>query len=166
MEIKCTDHTHVRTLQPSISLINLQPASSTFSPQINLPPHFKQYSTGFHIALKAANLHLPKLTPTIFRFWITFNLSKITHIEVENLKKLTPAQANPIDQLRALIENCRHIGTNKAKSWIYYIGVGSGSGLTLLLAICGILYWRCKHPQVKKLVHLFVLSILFQRIKT
>ena len=32
MEIKCTDHTHVKTLQPPITLINLQPACSAFSP--------------------------------------------------------------------------------------------------------------------------------------
>ena len=51
MEIKCSDHTHIKTLQPPITLINLQPACSTFSTLIKLPPYFKQYSKGFHAAL-------------------------------------------------------------------------------------------------------------------
>ena len=37
IEIKCSDHTHIRTLQPPITLINLQPACSAFSPLIKLP---------------------------------------------------------------------------------------------------------------------------------
>ena len=47
MEIKCSDHTHIKTLQPPITLINLQPACSAFSPLIKLPPYFKQYSKVF-----------------------------------------------------------------------------------------------------------------------
>ena len=43
-EIKCSDHTHIKTLQPPITLIYLQPACSAFSPLIKLPPYFKQYS--------------------------------------------------------------------------------------------------------------------------
>ena len=66
------------------------------------------------------------------------------------MKKLTPAPAIPIHQLRAQIANFRHIQANKAKYWIYYVGGGAGSGLILLLAICGILYWTCKHPQSKE----------------
>ena len=31
MEIKCSDHIHIKTLQPPITLINLQPACSAFS---------------------------------------------------------------------------------------------------------------------------------------
>ena len=147
MEIKYTDHIHVKIIHPSITLINLQPFCSAFSPQIILPPYFKQYSKGFHVALQAANLHLPKFTLNNFRIWTPVNLSKITPIECENLKKLTPTPAIPINQLRAYIANFSHIEANKAKSWIYYIGGGSGSGFLLLLAICGILYWGCKHPQ-------------------
>ena len=37
MEIRCTDHTHVKTLQPPMTLINLQPACSAFSTQLNCP---------------------------------------------------------------------------------------------------------------------------------
>ena len=52
--------------------------------------------------------------------------------------------------MRAQTANVKHIEANKAKSWIYYIGGGSGSGLILLLVICGILYWRYNHPQSKE----------------
>ena len=76
-EIKCSDHTHIQTLQPPITLINLQPACSSFSSLIRLPPYFIQYSKGFHVALKDANHHLPKFSPSDFRIWKIFNLSKI-----------------------------------------------------------------------------------------
>ena len=69
MEIKCSDHTHIKTLQPPITLINLQPACSALSPWIKLPPYFKQYSKGFLVALRSANLHLPKFFPSDFRIW-------------------------------------------------------------------------------------------------
>ena len=78
MEIKCTTHTHVKTFQPPLAFITLQSACSGFSSKIKLPPYFRQYSKGFHIALKAANLHIPKFTPTNFRIWTPFNLSNIT----------------------------------------------------------------------------------------
>ena len=42
LEIKCSDHTHIKTLQSPITLINLQPTCSAFSPLIKLPPYFKQ----------------------------------------------------------------------------------------------------------------------------
>ena len=48
IEIKCSDQTDIRTLQPPITLINLQPACSAFSPLIKLSPYFKQYSKSFH----------------------------------------------------------------------------------------------------------------------
>ena len=41
MEIKCSDHTHIKTLQPCITLIILQPTCSAFSPMIKLPHYFK-----------------------------------------------------------------------------------------------------------------------------
>ena len=109
MEIKCSDHTHIKTLQPPITLINLKPACSAFSHLIKLLLYFKQYYKGFHVALREANLHLPKFSPSDFRIWKTFNLSNI-----ENLKKLTPVLAIPIDQLRTLIASFRQIVTNKS----------------------------------------------------
>ena len=50
VEIKYEDHSHVKTLQPPITFINLQPACIAFSSTIKLPPYFKQYS-------KASMLH-------------------------------------------------------------------------------------------------------------
>ena len=60
---------------------------------------------------------------------------------------MAPAPTIPIDQLRAQIASFRHINTDTDKSWIYIVEGGSGSGLILLLIICGYLYWRCKNPQ-------------------
>ena len=147
MEIKCSDHTHIKTLQPPITLIKLQPACSAFSPLIKLPPYFKQYFKGLHVALRAANIHLPKFCPSDFRIWKTFNLSTIEPIDIENVKKLTPAPAIPIDHLRTQIASHRQIETNKSTSWIYYVGGGSNSGSILLIVICCIVCWRCKHHQ-------------------
>ena len=52
MEMKCTDHTHVKTLQPPITSLNLQSACSALLPKIKLPPYLKQYSKGFHVAFR------------------------------------------------------------------------------------------------------------------
>ena len=147
MVIKCSDHTHIKTLQPPITLINLQPTCSAFSPLIKLSPYFKQYSKGFHVALRDANLHLTIFSPSHFRIWKTFNLSKIEPIDIENLKKLPPAPTIPIDQLRTQITSFRQIETNKSASQIYYVGGGSGSGSILLIVICCLVFWRCKHHQ-------------------
>ena len=141
MEIKCSDHTHIKILQLSITFINLQPACSAFSPLIKLPPYFKQYSKGFHVALKAANLHLPKFSSSDFRILKTFNLPKFEPIDIENLKKLTLAPAIPIDQLRAQIASFRQIQPIKSTFWIYYVGSGSGS-IWLIVIYC-LVCWRC-----------------------
>ena len=47
MEIRCPKVTQVKSLKPPITLINLQPACSAFSPGVKLPPYFKQFSKGF-----------------------------------------------------------------------------------------------------------------------
>ena len=114
MENKCEDHSHVKTLQPPIKLIKLQPTCSAFSSDIKLPPYFKQYCKGFHVALKSANLHISKFTSTKFRIWKHF-LSNVTQPEVDNSKKLEPDPAIPIDQLRAQIANVRHINSEKSR---------------------------------------------------
>ena len=124
MEVKCSDHSVIKTLQPPITVINLHPACSAFSPLIKLPQYFKQYSKGFQVALRDANLHLWKFSPSDFRIWKTFSLSKNEPIDIENLKKLTPVPAFPINQLRTQIASFRHIETNKSTSWIYYVGGG------------------------------------------
>ena len=41
MEIRCTAHTHMKTLNPPLTFITLQPACSAFLPEIKLPPYFK-----------------------------------------------------------------------------------------------------------------------------
>ena len=147
MEIRCPQVTQVKSLKPPITFVTLQPACSGFSPEVKLPPYFRQFSKGFHVAFKSAHLNVPKYEPTNFRIWNTFNLSNVSPIDAEKLKKLAPAPTIPIDQLRAQIASFRHINTDKDKSWIYIVGGGSGSGLILFLIICGCLYWRCKNPQ-------------------
>ena len=67
MEVKCEDHSHVKILEPLFTLINLQPAFSAFSSVIKLLPYFKRFSKGFHVALKSANLHIPKCSTPNFR---------------------------------------------------------------------------------------------------
>ena len=107
----------------------------------------KKFSKGFHVAFKSAHLNVPKYGPTNFRIWNTFDLSNVSPLESEKLKKFAPAPTIPIDQLRVQTASFRYINTDKNKSWIYIVGGGSRSGLILLLIICGCLYWRCKNPQ-------------------
>ena len=76
MEIKCEYYSHVKTLQPPFTFINLQPVWSAFSSTIKLPPYFKCYFKGFHVTLKSANLHIPKFKASSFRVWPHFDLSK------------------------------------------------------------------------------------------
>ena len=147
MDVMCKDYIHVKTLEPPFTLITLQPVCSAFSSVIKLPPYFKQYSSGFHVALKSANLHIPKFIPSSFRVWTHFDLSNVTKPEIKNLKKLAPAPNIPINQLRAQIANFWQITFDTDRPWIYYVGGGSGSGLVLLIVICCLLYWCCKRTQ-------------------
>ena len=146
MEVKCEDHSHVKILETPFTLINLQPACSAFSSVIKLLPYFKRIPKGFHVALKSANLHIPKFSTPNFRIWTHFNLSNVTKPKIQNLKKFVAAPSIPIDQLRAQISNFRHITSDTDQPWIYYVGGGSGSGLVLLLVISCLLYW-CKRTQ-------------------
>ena len=166
MEVKCEDHIHVKTLEPPFPLINLQPMCSVFSSDIKLPPYFKRFSTGFHVALKSENLHIPKFSTPNFRIWAYFNLSNVTGPEIQDLRKLIPAPSIPIDQLGAQISNFRQISSDTDQPWIYYAGGGSGSGLVLLIVICCLLYWCCKGPRIWKPDHLPVLLMLIQRTQT
>ena len=144
MEIRCEDHTHVKTLQPPSTMVNLQPACNAFSSELKLPPYFKQYSKGFHLALKSSNLHIPVVTPTDFRIWKNLDLVNVTKPEIENLKSLKPVPSIPIDQLRAHTASMRQIESYNKKPWIYYVGGGSGSGLLIITIIGCIVYWCCK----------------------
>ena len=147
MQVKCEDHSHIKTSEPPFTLINLKPVCSTFSSVIKLPPYFKRYSTGFHVALKSASLHIPKITPSSFRVWTHFDLSNVTKPEIKNLRKLAPAPNIPIDQLITQITSFGHITSDTDKPWIYYVGGGSGSGLVLLTVTCCLLFWCCKRTQ-------------------
>ena len=53
----------------------------------------------------------------------------------------------PTDQLTAQIANFRQITSDSDRPWIYYVGIGSGSGLVLLIVICCLLYSCCKRTQ-------------------
>ena len=110
---------------------------STFSSVIKLLPYFKRFSKGFHVALKSANLHIPKFSTPNFRIWTHFNLSNVTKPKIQNLKKLAPSPSIPIN----------HITSDTDQPWIYYVGGGSGSGLVLVIVICCLLYWCCKSTQ-------------------
>ena len=120
---------------------------SAFFSTIKLQPYFKWYSKGFHVALKSANLHIPEFKTSSFRVWTHFDLSNVTRPETETLKKLASAPNIPIEQLRAQIANFRHINPNTDRTWIDYVGGGSGSGLVFLIVICCSLYWCCKRTQ-------------------
>ena len=87
MEVKFSDYTHIETIKPPMTLINLQPVCNAFSPKIKSPPYLKQYSWGFHVTLQAANIHVPTLSPNDFRIWNTFNLSDIKPLYAEKLKE-------------------------------------------------------------------------------
>ena len=102
---------------------------------------------GFEIAIKTVKLNVPTFNASNFRIWHLFNLSKISDVEKKQLKKLEPAPAIPMEQLRAKISGFRHIETKMDQSWIYYVGSGSGSGLLLLLVIGILVYWWCKRPR-------------------
>ena len=100
-------------------------------------------------AIKTANLAIPKFSPSSFRIWDAFNVSNITPVEIENLRKLSPAPSIYVAQLKAQITRVRQINPDKQTSWMYITGSGSGAGL-LLLVVIGILIWRCKYPKFKK----------------
>ena len=141
MEFKCEGHSHVKTIQPPLTFINLQPVYSAFSSNIKLPPYFKQYSKGFHVALKSANHHISTFMPSNFRVWTHLDLSNVTQ------PKVAPVPNIPTDQMRVQITNFRHFNPDMDRPWIYYVGGGSGSGLVLLIVICCLLYWYCKRTQ-------------------
>ena len=71
----------------------------------------------------------------------------MTKPKVKNLRRLAPAPNIPIDPSRAQIANFKCITSHTDRPWIYYVGIGSGSGLILLIAICCLLYWCCKRTQ-------------------
>ena len=115
-----------------------------------LPPYFRQYPIRFNVAVRAANLHVPKFNSSSFRIWNHFNISNFTVAVTRKLHKVPPIPLVPVDQLKAQIQGFKDLNEDKDdKSWIYIVGGGSGSGLILLIVIGVIVYWCCKKPQSK-----------------
>ena len=147
MEISCNLHTYVITINQPLTFVTLQPACSAFSLDIKLPPYFKQFSKGFDVAIKTANLHTPKCDPVNFRIWKHFNLTTLSTTDKSNLKKLEPVPAVPTHELRAKISDLVKL-KSKDQSWLYILGGDMGSGTKLLIIVIVCVYWRCrKCPQ-------------------
>ena len=63
MEVACSLKSHVISIDPPLSIINLKSACSAFRAKFKLPPYFKKFSQGFPLAIKAANLHTLIIQP-------------------------------------------------------------------------------------------------------
>ena len=134
-----------------MTMVTLEPACSAFSSEIKLSPYFRQYPNGCDVALRAANLHVPKFNPSGFRIWNHFNISNLTVAVTRKLQKLPPTPSVPVDQLKAQIQGFKDLDEDtNVESWIYIVGGGSGSGLILLIVISVIVYWYCKKTQYKE----------------
>ena len=124
-----------------MTMVPLEPACSAFSSKIKLPPYFRQYSNGFHVALRAANLHVLKFNSSSFRIWNHFNISNFTVAITRKLQKLPSTQSVPVDHMKTQIQEFKDLDEDKNdKSWIYIVGGGSGTGLILLIVIGVIVY--------------------------
>ena len=143
MEISCHSHRHVITIEPPLTLVNLQSACSPFSAKIRLPSYFKKYSKGFATAIKTANLHSDKLDHVDFHIWKSCNVSSLSTIPKSNLKKLDSAPSVPVNELKAKIESLKMLNLDpKGKSWFYILGRGTGSGVLLLVIVMMCVYWK------------------------
>ena len=71
-----------------MTMVTLELACSAFLSEIKLPPYFSQYPNGFNVALRAANLHVPKFNSSSFRIWNLFNISNLTVAVTRKLQKL------------------------------------------------------------------------------
>ena len=149
MEISCTTQKQAISLNPPLTLVNLQPACSAFSSKFQLPPYFRKFSQGFAFAIKEANLHTNNLQPTNFRIWHSLNVSNLSDTQLQGLKKLDPVKSIPVKILKAKINQFKVIDFDpKTKYWVF-IGGGSGSGLLLLVIVCLCVYCKCKNHSIK-----------------
>ena len=131
MEIQGQTYKSVKTLQPLMIMVTLEPACSAFSSKIKLPPYFRQYPNGFDVALRAANLCVPKFNSSSFRIWNHFNIPNLTAAVTKKLQKLPPTPSVAVDQLKAQIQGFKDLDEDKNdKSWIYIVKGGSGSSLS------------------------------------
>ena len=144
MEVSCPVQKHIISLNPPLTLVNLQPACSAFSSMIKLPPYFSKFSHGFTQAVKNANLHSLDFKPTNFRAWKSLEVSNLSEAQISNLKKLNPIDTVPVKILKAKISKLKEIDLGyETKDWIF-IGGGSGSGILLLVIVCLCVYCKCK----------------------
>ena len=84
MEIRCPKVIQVKSLKPPVTFIHLQPACSAFSPGVKLPPYSKQFSKGFHVALKSANLNVPNTNQQILEFGIHLTYLTLVQLKVNS----------------------------------------------------------------------------------
>ena len=123
MEISCNSHRHVISVEPPLTLVNLQHAFSTFSARLKLSPNFKQYSKGYDIAIKTANLHSITFSLIDFCIWKSFNASSLFSIQKSNLMKLDTILSVPVNELRAMTDSVKMLHfDSKDKSQFYYLG--------------------------------------------
>ena len=90
-----------------MTMVTLEPACNAFSYKIKLPPYFRQYLNGFNIALRAANLHVPKFNSFSFRIWNYFNISNATVAVTRKLQKLPPTSSVPVNLLKAQFKDLK-----------------------------------------------------------
>ena len=150
MEVTGRAQKYVISLNPPLTLVNLQPACSAFSSKLKLPPYLRKISQGFANAIKEANLQTDKLQAISFRIWNSLNFSSLSETQLQRLKKLDSAKDIPVKMLKAKINLLNAIDFDpKTKYWIF-IGGGSGSGLLLLVIVCLCIYCQCtKHSKRK-----------------
>ena len=109
MEVTCSLKSHVISIDPPLSIINLKPACSAFSAKFKLPPYFKKCSQGFPLAIEEANLHTPIIQPLDFRSWKSLDVSNLSDVQISNLKQLKPVSKIPVNILKAEIGNLKRV---------------------------------------------------------
>ena len=101
MKVTCPLQTHVISIEPPLSIVELEPACSAFSAKFKLPPYFKKFSQGFTLAMEEANLHTPTIHPLDFRAWNSLDVSNLSDVQISNLKQLKPANNIPVNVLKS-----------------------------------------------------------------
>lgn len=150
MEVTCSLQKHTISIEPPLSIVNLEPACSVFSAKFKLPPYFKKFSQGFPLAIEEANLHTPILQSLDFRAWKSLEVSNLSEVQISNLKQLKPVNKIPVNILKAEIGNLKRVDLdNNTMEWIF-IGGGSGSGILLLVIVCLCVYCYCGKQMGKK----------------
>ena len=149
MEVTCPLEKYVISIDPPLSMVDLEPACSAFSVKFKLPPYFRKFSQGFPLAMEKANLHTQISQPVDFRVWKSLDVSNLSEVQISNLKELKPANNIPVNVLKAEIGNLKRVDLDNNKEW-YFIGGGSGSGILLLVIVCLCVYCNCGRQMGKQ----------------